>query len=172
MLNSIYKTSYIPYTVEGECVHLPLTEIGNLVSLEDSLYSLEKSKYDSPQQQKPSNSNPVVNNSGSTTYHKVKSGESLGVIAKRYGTTVESIKKLNNLTSSNIVVGQRLKINGTSSSSNNSDTSSSKQYYKVRSGDTFGRIAQRHGKTITQLKRLNPGINIDRLSIGQKIRVK
>ena len=47
-----------------------------------------------------------------------------------------------------------------------------KKYYAVRSGDNFGQIAQRHGKSISQLQKLNPGVNIDRLSVGQKIRVK
>jgi LysM repeat protein len=47
-----------------------------------------------------------------------------------------------------------------------------KKYYNVRSGDTFGKIAQRHNLTMDQLKKINPGINISRLTIGQKIRIK
>jgi LysM repeat protein len=47
-----------------------------------------------------------------------------------------------------------------------------KKYYNVRSGDTFGKIAQRHNMTLEQLKKINPGINISRLTVGQRIRVK
>jgi membrane-bound lytic murein transglycosylase D len=43
-----------------------------------------------------------------TTTHVVKRGESLGVIAQRYGTTVSRIKTLNKLASDKIKIGQRL----------------------------------------------------------------
>jgi|SoiMethySBSTD1v2_1073268.scaffolds.fasta_scaffold13866_7 membrane-bound lytic murein transglycosylase D len=46
----------------------------------------------------------------STTTHRVARGETLFSIAKRYGTTVESIKEMNNLRSNVIQVGQRLVI--------------------------------------------------------------
>jgi LysM repeat protein len=46
------------------------------------------------------------------------------------------------------------------------------RYYNVRSGDTFSKIAQHHNLTQQQLKRLNPGLNENRLSVGQRIRVK
>jgi LysM repeat protein len=45
-----------------------------------------------------------------TIYHVVKSGESLYTIAVNYGVTVEKIQTLNNLTSTNIYVGNTLKI--------------------------------------------------------------
>ena len=46
----------------------------------------------------------------STTTHRVARGETLFSIAKRYGTTVESIKEMNSLRSNVIHVGQRLVI--------------------------------------------------------------
>ena len=48
--------------------------------------------------------------SGITKSHKVKSGETLGSIAMRYGTTTNALKRANNLNSSLIRVGQVLKI--------------------------------------------------------------
>jgi membrane-bound lytic murein transglycosylase D len=176
-LNPIYKQSYIPYTIEGECISLPLKKIGELVALEDSLYNLEFKRYSSGTMEKPSSAstNKKPETSPSYSYHKVLSGENLSAIASRYGTTVEKIKQINGLTSNKIVVGQRLKVKPSGSSStvgSDSQTSSSRKYYTVKSGDTFGRIAQRNKMSISQLKRLNPGINIDRLSIGQKIRIR
>jgi LysM repeat protein len=81
---------------------------------------------------------------------------------------------MNGLRSKRIYVGQRLKVKKTASTTNTTTTTntSGAKYYSVRKGDTFGKIAQRHNKTISQLKRLNPRVNIDRLSIGQKIRVR
>ncbi len=177
-LNPIYKRNYIPKGVEEPyCVALPLDEIGKLVSLEDSLYALEKEKYEAPnvEVETPSTQNNTSSSTKTYAYHKVKSGETLGTIASKYKTTVSEIQRLNGLSSSRIYVGQRLKVKATAkpATTNTTNTSSgNRQYYTVRSGDTFGRIAQRHGKSISQLRRLNPGINIDRLSIGQKIRVK
>ena len=57
-------------------------------------------------------SKPNASSSTSTKKtHTVKSGESLSVIAKKYGTTVTAIKKANRLTSDKITVGQKLIIN-------------------------------------------------------------
>lgn len=45
------------------------------------------------------------------------------------------------------------------------------QYYTVKSGDTLGAIAKRHGKSLSTIQKLNPGIDPNRLRIGQKVRV-
>ena len=45
------------------------------------------------------------------------------------------------------------------------------RYYTVRDGDNLSKIAQKQGKSLNAILRLNPGINPDKLSIGQKIRV-
>ncbi len=44
--------------------------------------------------------------------------------------------------------------------------------YEVASGDTFGAIAYRNDMSVAELKKLNPGVNIDKLSIGQALNVK
>ena len=47
------------------------------------------------------------------------------------------------------------------------------EYYTVKSGDTFSEIAEKYNTTIDKLKELNKDIkNIDKINIGQKIRVK
>lgn len=172
-LNPIYKTGYIPSTQEPQCIYLPLRYTGQYLKLEDSLYRLEKARY--PSTETIINSKP---NSGVTTktyvYHKVRSGETLGNIASKYKVSVAEIQRINGLRSSKIYAGQRLKIKpGTATySSSRTTTRTRKRYYTVRSGDTFGEIAQKYRISQSQLKRLNPRINISRLSIGQKIRVK
>ena len=45
------------------------------------------------------------------------------------------------------------------------------RYYTVKKGDSLGAIARKQGKSLAAIKKLNPGINPDKLSIGQKIRV-
>ena len=46
-----------------------------------------------------------------------------------------------------------------------------RRYYTVRSGDTLSTIAAKHGKSLRTIQQLNPGVNSNRLRIGQKIRV-
>jgi LysM repeat protein len=194
-LNPIYKRNYIPKGVKTPyCVTLPLDKIGTLITLEDSLYKLEHATYISPvatsvvsvpdpvQPEEtivPNTQNTTTTTTTTTTesaYHKVQAGETLGTIASRYGMGVSELQSLNGLNSTKIYVGQRLKVKaGTGTNVQNTTTTPApvtKQYYSVRSGDTFGNIAQRHRMSISQLRKLNPGINIERLSIGQKIRIK
>lgn len=195
-LNPIYKANFIPQTTPNQCIYGPIKQIGKLVSLEDSLYQLEDFIYRGGGTTTNSNINTTTNNgnttnnessatspgataAGNTFYHKVQSGETLGNIATKYGTTVNKIMGLNGMRSTHIYVGQRLKIESSKPINNSSTTTkqtptetTAKKYYTVRSGDTFGKIAQRYGKSISQLRKLNPGINIDRLSLGQKIRVR
>ncbi|SDM55814.1 NlpC/P60 family protein [Sediminibacillus halophilus] len=84
-------------------------------------------------------SNNTASSSSSTTY-KVKAGDTLSHIGVRYGVSVSSLKKWNNLSSDLIFVGQTLKINGTSSSSPNTQVKSS----TVSSGSAIVDEAKRH----------------------------
>ena len=60
-----------------------------------------------------------------TVTHTVVKGDTLSALAKKYGTTVNAIAKLNNINNVNLIyVGQVLTISGSSSPSNNSSSSS------------------------------------------------
>ena len=56
---------------------------------------------------------------------------------------------------------------GSSAASSGGQTSGT---YRVRSGDTLGVIAQRHGTTIRQLKRVNT-LRSNRISVGQELKI-
>ena len=86
----------------------------------------------------------------------VKNGDTLYSIANRYGTTVDEIKKLNNLLSNFLSIGEVLKLSS-------SDTNIT---YTVRSGDNLYSIAQRYNTTVDEIKRKN-NLTGDQLSIGQ-----
>ncbi|MDE6213618.1 MAG: peptidoglycan-binding protein [Lachnospiraceae bacterium] len=76
------------------------------------------------------------------TEYVVRSGDTLWLLAQRYGTTVDAIKRLNGLTSDNLSIGQTLKIPAGVS------TGGSYFEYTVRSGDTLWLLAQRFGTTV------------------------
>ena len=218
-LNPVYKTSYIPPTFPKQCVTGPLQKIGLLVSLEDSLYLLEQRIYGSggytplptdvavdPQNDQLVVSNPVnskidvpktkVITTINYTYHKVKTGESLGSIAAQYNVSIQELMDWNDLTTARITVNQLLKIQTKVSTTVENEAYqeavedsiqnstaikvvppvsapvAAKKYYAIRSGDTFSRIASKHGLTMNQLSRLNPGVSPSRIRVGQRLRVK
>ena len=96
----------------------------------------------------------------------VKSGDTLYAIASRYGTTVDAIKSLNNLTSNTLSVGQVLKI----PSSNNGGSTENYVSYVVKSGDTLYAIASRYGTTVDAIKNFN-NLTSNTLSIGQVLNI-
>lgn len=182
VLNPIYKTAYIPFTNPPQCITGPLDKIGVLVGLEDSLYKLEKAIYN------PSPNTPVIEVKDPTTpkdsvntvvpkdpyfYHIVKAGETMLLISTKYNVTVDQLKEWNELETTNIYVGQRIKIKGENKVvAPPKPPAPAVKYYTVRSGDTFGAIASRHRMSVTQLKNLNPKVNINKLQVGQRIRIR
>ncbi len=99
-----------------------------------------------------------------TGYYVVKKGDSLWSIASKNNTTVDNIKRLNNLTNNNLQVGQVLKI--TSDSDEIIDDSMTKNLYTVQSGDNLYSIARKYNTTVDNIKRLN-NLSSNNLSIGQ-----
>ena len=105
----------------------------------------------------PSSSNENENTTGST--YKVVSGDSLYSIAQKFGTTVDELKSLNNLSSNTLSIGQVLVLPSTSPSVN---------YYTVQRGDSLYSIAKKFGTTVDKLKTANNLVN-NLISIGQEL---
>ena len=102
--------------------------------------------------------------------YTVIKGDSLYKIAQKYHTTVDELKKLNNLSSSNLTIGMKLKIPVSSSTTNNEEMSpSTKTYtYQVKKGDTLYQIAKNNNTSVAQLKKLN-NLSSNTLTIGQTL---
>lgn len=98
-------------------------------------------------------------------YYIVKSGDNLYSIARKFNTTVDDIKKLNNLTSNNLSIGQKLTIKSIPSTIVDTNT-----YYTVQKGDSLYSIALKYNMTANELKELN-NLTSNILSVGQKLRV-
>lgn len=99
----------------------------------------------------------TVNNQDTYT---VKKGDTLYSISKNQNIPIDTIIKLNNLTSSNLEIGQQLKLK---SDSNNS---SNKNQYIVQRGDTLYSLALKYNTTVDKLRKLN-NLNTNTLTIGQ-----
>ena len=86
--------------------------------------------------------------------HVVTTGDSLWVLARKYGTTADKIKASNKLRSSSLSIGQVLKIEGVSSSSSSTKNTHLAKY-KVTRGDTPFSIAQRHNMKVERFLQIN-----------------
>ena len=100
-------------------------------------------------------------NNGKTTY-TVQKGDSLWVIANKYGITTEELKSYNNLTSNLLSIGQMLKIPQGKTSPEN--------IYTVKKGDSLWTIANRYNTTVEKIKVLN-NLTSNLLSIGQQLKI-
>ncbi len=113
-----------------------------------------------------------VQRSSSKSVHKVKSGENLGLIAKKYKCTPTDLKEWNNLKNSKIYPNQKLIVYKPAEKSKASVKDGKYLYHVVRKGDTLWDIAKEYdGVTVDQIKRLNNIRNTKRLQPGQKIKI-
>lgn len=95
-------------------------------------------------------------------YYIVKKGDSLWSIASKNGTTVDNIKRLNNLTNNNLYIGQIFKLNN----EENEDNLKDKNIYTVKKGDSLWLIANKNGVSVDDIKNAN-NLTSNTLQIGQ-----
>lgn len=99
------------------------------------------------------------------TSYTVKSGDTLSGIASRFGTTVNNLVSLNGIKDANkIYIGQVIRISG--------DAPGNMEYYTVKSGDTLSKISNTFGTSISQLASWNNIKDINKIYVGQRLRVR
>lgn len=109
--------------------------------------------------------------------YKIKKGDSLSAIAKKYGTTVEKLKSLNGLKSNTIKAGQTIKVpmkvqvevedKGTTTKKTTKTTTKT---HAIKWGDTLGGIAEKYGTTVDELKKYN-GLKSDTIIAGRTLKI-
>ncbi len=116
ILNPQYRQDIIPGHIRPYALILPSVQAYCYVANEDSIIAHDRGKYFGREEVEPSDGK--IRKSANGNYveelvikkHKVKKGETLKTIAKKYGVTVESIRKVNNLSSSRVKTGRVLTI--------------------------------------------------------------
>ena len=94
----------------------------------------------------------------------VKKGDSLYSIVNKYNTTIDELKRINNLTSNTLSIGQVLKL--PSDKASNVEKEENTISYTVQKGDSLYSIARKYSTTIDKIKDLN-NLTTNLLSIGQ-----
>ena len=122
-LNPAYRRDIVPGATKLSAVRLPQTEVGKFIDLEDSIYAYNAEvlfskratvevnddvpTYTRKSSSKRSRKKARTSRGRSVT---VKSGQTLSEIAKRNGTTVAKLKRLNGIKGSNIRAGKKLRV--------------------------------------------------------------
>lgn len=120
-----------------------------------------------------------------TTFHKVRPGETLGQIAQRYGTTIRAIQKANGLRGTYIRAGQTLRIptQGAAPTRAPSPQPQPKQSpastqkttgnrtHTIRAGESLWSIAQKYGVSVDALCRANGMTPRSPIRPGQKLKI-
>lgn len=107
--------------------------------------------------------------------HRVKEGESLYLISKKYNVSTNELKEINKLESDNIHPGQKLMICYSEESTSPTKISKNKSKEKsithvVKHGDSFYSISKKYSCSIDKLKEWNNNFG-DRINIGDKITI-
>ena len=168
---------------KGEILKIPstVTTIDYVVKKGDSLYSIAK-RYNTTVKDITRLNNLTSNNltvgqqliiaiddnatSTPTTYkdYVVKKGDSLYSIANKNNITVDELKKINNLTSNMLSIGQVLKLP-------TQDKVEEIAMYTVQKGDSLYSIAKKFGITVDEIKSLN-NLTSNNLAIGEQLMIK
>jgi membrane-bound lytic murein transglycosylase D len=111
--------------------------------------------------------------SASYVYHRIRRGENLYSIARRYSVNVADLRDWNNVSGNKIYAGQRLKIytDRTAIADNTSTSPRTNLYrYRVRRGDTISELAERFGVSTSQVRTWN-GLRTNRIYFGQTLKI-
>jgi membrane-bound lytic murein transglycosylase D len=188
-LNPKYKKGIIPEPFEPVTLNLPASKVGAYLANEENIcYFRSERELELAAETARANEKPETE----SVVHVVRHGQSLGLIAQRYGVSVRSIMNDNGLRSTRIRTGQRLRIEAKASAVNKpepvatnpvakSEPVTDKQeidkdvdyfFHTIKSGDTVWDIAKLYsGVSVDQIKNLNQGVNFRRLAPGDKIRI-
>ena len=97
--------------------------------------------------------------------HVVAAGETLSSIAARYGTTWQTLQRINSIPNANMIyAGQKLVVSGGYGS-----VSSGSRYHTVSTGETLSSIAARYGTSWQRLQQLNGIRNANLIYPGQRL---
>ncbi|MBX3044469.1 MAG: LysM peptidoglycan-binding domain-containing protein [Candidatus Kapabacteria bacterium] len=111
--------------------------------------------------------------------HNVKSGENLSTIAAKYSVTEDELRNWNPqaIKGNTVYANTKLTIytaieSKGSTGAKASSVKNAPKHYKIRRGDTLGKIAGKFGVSVNSIKNLNKNLDENKLQIGKTIRIQ
>lgn len=117
-LNPQFKKSVIPGESKPQTLRLPVNYISTFIDSQDTIYAHRSNELFrnrrtvavSDTRATRGSKSSGTTGSGNLTYHKIRNGETLSTIARKYGVTVNQLKSWNGLRNTRISAGKRLKV--------------------------------------------------------------
>lgn len=111
-LNPQYKKDIVPGSSKSCILRLPRNYVSTFIDSQDTIYNHRATELFSKRKTVSVKDEAVASRSSSSgaIYHKIRRGETLSTIARKYGVSVKEIKRWNKLRTNNIAAGKRLRI--------------------------------------------------------------
>ena len=109
-LNPQFKKDIIPGNSKAYALQLPNNTANIFIEREDSIYAYETKKYLNKRRTVAVSEASTPKNAKGAKYHKIRKGDTLGGIARKYGVSVRQLRDLNGIRGNNITAGKNLRI--------------------------------------------------------------
>lgn len=182
-LNPQFRKDVIPGNSKPYALVLPSEKMYAFVDQHNEILAYNSSLYNPHRSNTENflNNGNLTSGSGEDIIYRVRKGDNLSSIARRNGITLSQLKSLNGLKSNKISIGKLLVVGKkavvppsnnagalTAQQSGGEGVETVNQYYRVRKGDTLGKIAQTNGVHVSQLLAWN-GLRNTRIGIGDRL---
>lgn len=188
--NPQFKKDRVPGNYQQYALVLPTNKMYAFLEKKDEIINFRRNDYITHRENTDgylASTGSSVSGNRENVYYRVRRGDNLSKIASRNGVTVSQLRSWNNLRSTRIAAGKSLIVRkkavdppvreadettlAQQATNPKAATKTVNEYYRVRSGDNLGKIAQKNRVTVAQLKSWN-GLRSDRLSVGKQLIVK
>ncbi|MEG1617732.1 MAG: LysM peptidoglycan-binding domain-containing protein [Bacteroidales bacterium] len=180
-LNPQFRRDIVPGNVKPQVLRLPVPELYTFIEHKDTIaaYRSDELLVNNRREINPGG----IRSSQGTTIHKVRSGETLSTIASKYRTSVTSIKRMNQLSSDKLRIGQQLVVSGKAPNTAAATLKTTKSEGATeQSKATFGLHTVKRGENLWGIAKIYPGITAEMikkhnnlssnaLQVGQKLRI-
>ncbi len=178
-LNPQFKKDIVPGNYKPYALVLPSEKMYAFVDQNDSIMNYDRDRYFT---HRTLTLDGAGTTDGEDVIYRVRSGDNLSTIARRNGTSVARLRSWNGLRSDRLSIGQRLVVGKRpavtpqkqanevqlAQANTMGNTTTVNTYYRVRKGDTLGKIAQQNNVGVSQLQSWN-GLRSSRIGVGDQL---